>query len=376
VGKGIGSKIKIGQIDEEDINCYSFGSSKGLFKEEITKIISETVEEYARLDDENTNSGYVLLDKKPSFNLYNQAVKKIVKLEKIEKILRSSNAYFKGYKNKRGLIGATASIAWSPVNDKTYELISYRKKNRWGKKRVIDDDSVKKIDTIFNSTFDNYDYINNHNRIIPNSACPILFGIRGENPADLEEAKSMIKSEKINSWLIFETNQGTDDHLEKKEIYKIKPFQSILTIGTICKDPIVIKGGHVIFRIKDSTGEIDCAAYEPTKEFRNIIKKLKKGDIIEVFGGVREKPLTVNIEKIKILTVVKSILKVENPVCPICGKHMKSKGKNQVYKCIKCKSISHNPIYEEKKRILKSGLYEVPVCARRHLSKPVKRMQP
>jgi len=74
------------------------------------------------------------------------------------------------------------------------------------------------------------------------------------------------------------------------------------------------------------------------KQFRNIIRDLLIGDIVEVYGGVRKKPLTINIEKIDIKYLVDDFIKIENPICPICKKHMKSKGKNQGYKCLKCKT--------------------------------------
>jgi len=223
------------------------------------------------------------------------------------------------------------------------------------------------------STFDNYDYNNNHNRIVPSSPCPVLFGIRGNKYRDLIKAKSLIESEPVNNWLIFESNQGTDDHLQKITIDKIKPYQSAIIGGIVSKMPYTIQGGHVIFEIKDKTGKISCAAYEPTKEFRDIIRKLIVGDKVKVYGGVRKKPLTINLEKIQILYLEKKIEKVENPICPKCKKHMKSKGFNQGYKCIICGGKSKKPLIKEKERKLEIGFYEVPICARRHLSKPLKR---
>ena len=77
-----------------------------------------------------------------------------------------------------------------------------------------------------------------------------------------------------------------------------------------------------------------------------------------------------------ILNLEKQKEKVENPVCPKCGKHMKSKGTGQGYKCKKCGTKGGNPIIKEKKRNIALKFYEVPVCARRHLSKPLKRMEP
>ena len=344
--------------------------------EKIRTMVEELIDKYARVDDNQTNPGYVILEKQPSFDIYKQSVHEIVSLKETEKLLNSLGAVYKGYKNRRGLIGATASIAWTPKFDSTYELITYRIKKRWGTKRQVDPKSVKKMDEKYKTTFDNFDYENKHNRLTPSSPCPVLYGIRGDNDNDLLDAKSMIKSEEIESWLIFETNQGTDDHIQRKNIGEILPYQSVITEGIISKAPRTIEGGHVIFTLNDSTEEIDCAAYEPTKQFRNIIRELIVGDKVEVYGGVRKKPLTVNLEKINIKYLKKQVEKIENPICSNCGKHMKSKGTGQGYKCIKCGTKSNKPLLKEKKRVIKNGFYEVPVCARRHLSKPLKRIQP
>lgn len=374
IGKGKGVRKKIGEINGKEIFCYQKNSLGNYNENKIKLLVEQTVDYYARIDDENTNSGFAILKKKPNISAYQKAVQGIVTIENTKKLLDAFEADYKGYKNCRGLIGATASVAWSSKKDKTYELITYRKKEKWGKKRLVDNDSTKKMDKNCHSTFDNYDYENEHNRLIPNSPCPILYGIRGTDEEELINAKSMVKSEEIESWLIFETNQGTDDHLQKKTINKIHPYQSVIVESIIVKAPYTLKGGHVIFSIKDSTGEIDCAAYEPTKHFREIIRNLSLGDKVEVYGGVRKKPLTINLEKINIKYLEKHIEKVENPVCPKCNKHMKSKGVNQRYKCRKCGTKSNKPIVRQIQRSIKTGIYEVPVCARRHLSKPLKRM--
>jgi tRNA(Ile2)-agmatinylcytidine synthase len=238
---------------------------------------------------------------------------------------------------------------------------------------MVESESVKNMDRNVKTTFDNYDYTNNHNRLVPNSPCPVLFGIRGEDSNDLVTAYSFVKSEPVDSWLIFETNQGTDDHLQKIKINHIRPFQSVIVKGEISRNPYAIMGGHVIFTIKDETGKIDCAAYEPTKEFRNVINKLRTEDIVEIYGGIRIQPFTINIEKLHLEKRASIREKIENPVCPKCGKHMKSKGNNQGYKCKICGTKSNAPLFKKVNRTLQTGWYEVPVCARRHLSKPLKR---
>jgi tRNA(Ile2)-agmatinylcytidine synthase len=336
--------------------------------------VKKIVEEHARFEEENTNPGFVLLTQKPEVSLYKNAVTSIVSLETVQSLLQRMDASFEGYKNKRGLIGATAAVAWEPL-DRTFELITYRPMERWGTKRQVDATTVRYMNEDCTSTFDSYDTRNRHNRIVPNSPCPILYGIRGDDVDELLIAKSQVKSEPAESWLFFETNQGSDDHLVRKHISEIRPFESVIIEGSVGENPSTIQGGHVLFTLRDTGGSIPCAAYEPTKEFRGIIRQLQVGDIVEVYGGVREHPLTINLEKIEIKHLTTLLMKTENPVCPTCGKHMKSQGTEQGYKCIKCRTTSIQPKIEEKHRNLQLGWYEVPVCARRHLSKPLKRMR-
>ena len=377
VGVGAGNKIKIGEVGNKEIFSYERLANEYDSKDfaKIKKIAKSVVEKHSKMEDEKTNPGFVILQNQPSYQQYKKAVTEVVSIDDVKNLLNSLNAYYEGYKNCRGLIGATSAVSWSPNNDKTYELIAYREKKRWGTKREIDEDSVKKMDKMYQTTFDNYDYSNKHNRLVPNSPCPVLFGIRGDIKEDIMQAYFVIKSEPFESWMLFETNQGTDDHLQKKDIRSIQPYQSVIVEGEVIQNPHTTKGGHVFFAIKDSTGEIDCAAYEPTKQFRNIIRELSIGDILETYGGVREKPLTINIEKINVKHLTNVIEKIENPICPKCGKHMKSRGKNKGYKCKICGTTQEKAVIKKKKRRISKGFYEVPICARRHLSKPLKRMK-
>jgi len=376
VGLGGKEKIKIGEINGKDVfsSVELQEDVNELEYKKIKKIVKETVEEHAKVEDENTNPGFSVLKRQPDFEVYKTAVTQVVLLDEITSLLNKLDADFEGYKNGRGLIGATSAVAWSSDLDKTYELISYRQKKRWNTKRDVDAESVKTMDKSCRTTFDNYDYQNKHNRVVPNSPCPILYGIRGDDVEELMQAISIVRSEPVDSWLIFETNQGSDDHLQKKNIEGIRPYQSVIVEGAVIHNPYTLDGGHVIFTIKDSTGTIDCAAYEPTKEFRDIIRELSIGDVVEVYGGLRENPLTVNIEKINIQYLKDVVEKIENPICPKCGKHMKSKGKDQGFKCKICGIKSDKPKLRQRQRMIRTGFYEVPVCARRHLSKPLKRV--
>lgn len=74
-------------------------------------------------------------------------------------------------------------------------------------------------------------------------------------------------------------------------ISAVDPYHSVIITGTVSKNPYTIIGGHVIFSITDTTGEIDVAAYEPTKEFRSYIRQLTIGDMVIVYGGVQKHQL-------------------------------------------------------------------------------------
>ena len=60
--------------------------------------------------------------------------------------------------------------------------------------------------------------------------------------------------------------------------------------------------------------------------------------------------------------------------CPVCSKSMKSVGKGQQYRCRKCHTKSSEPVTRKVPRCIVPGWYEPPTSARRHLSKPLKRM--
>jgi len=178
--------------------------------------------------------------------------------------------------------------------------------------------------------------------------------------------------------MIYQTNQATDSHLLRTTVSAIKPLTSGIVSGRVSQKPKVIRGGHVIMAVTDQTGELYCAAYEPTRRFRDVVKKLQVGDSVRVFGGIKKKenlPLTLNLEKIEILNLLKICLK-SNPFCTRCGRRAKSEGKGKGYRCRGCGQMFKpgTETYTERPRELEIGLYEVPPRARRHLAKPLIRI--
>jgi tRNA(Ile2)-agmatinylcytidine synthase len=336
----------------------------------VMKKVSDLVTALSEMDDPTTHPGVVFFERKPPYYVYKKAVTEILTLKEIKKVITQMGGSFISFKKERGLIGATAAVAWRP-RDRTYELIAYRN----GEKRWIDEGSVKEMEKRCPKTFDNYDYENRHIKIMPSSPCPVLYGVRGDDTRDLLKALKIVKSSRVKKWLIFETNQGTDEHLQIKKIGEVKPYNSVIVTGKVCDGKQTLKGGHIIFTIENE-GKIDCAAYEPTKNFRKIIQKLMPNDIIVVCGGVRKKPMTINVEKIRVLKLADFYKKIENPLCKKCNKHMKSMGYRKGYRCPVCreKASEEDAIVEKVKRTIDKRWYEVPVVARRHLSKPLKRI--
>ena len=228
------------------------------------------------------------------------------------------------------------------------------------------------------NTFNSFDSKKNKILLMPHGPDPVFYGVRGENSKTLISASKMIKpKEKLAGHLIFKTNQGTGDHLKNEiDVNNFLPYTSGTLQGTIDSKPIVTKGGHVFFSIVSKSITIHCAVYKPTR-ITDIANKLIVGDIIKVGGGVRKAtktlPRILNLEFIQILKLEKKS-KLVNPFCKKCKKHMKSKGKNQGFQCVRCKNTSTHKIRQFIIRQLKEQIYIPDVSAHRHLTKPIQRM--
>ncbi|MBZ9569959.1 tRNA(Ile)(2)-agmatinylcytidine synthase [Methanobrevibacter sp. TMH8] len=362
---GISFKIDMGRYSNEKIE---------LAKE----IILKNVEELSQLSCENTNPGVVFYKDEITAEMRNYAMKaiySIISIEEAENFAKRIGAEIHKFKKGRGIIGSIAAIS-CPLEDYTYELLTYRNKENYGKKRLIDKNSVYEMDQKTLDTFENIDINNEYIAIEPKTPCPILYGIRGESVDGLKLAKNIVKvNEPIENYCIFKTNQHTDMHLQNvSKIEEMEKYGCYIVSGYVKENPHVIEGGHVFFTLADDSGEIEAAAYEPTKEFRNIVKELISGDQVQLFGGIGCGG-TFNIEKIRIISLNKKRY-FENPIC-VCGKRMTSAGKNKGFKCKKCgnKLADAEKIsIEEERDLIEGNFYETPVSARRHLAKPLCRI--
>lgn len=351
---------------------------------DVRECVIETIEENADFDYEGTDPGAVFLrgDVPGELEAFaKKAIQGLVGMREALKLIRRFRAEAIGYKGGRGIIGGLAAIGETLREDHTFELIAYRRSENWGTPRRIDEASVREMDRrMGNLTFNNVDPETGRILITPRGPDPILYGIRGESPEAVKLAHRMVRShEPIERWVIFRTNHGTDAHLKKVfSISDVKPYNPVIVRGEVAGKPKIIPGGHVIFRLRDETGVIDCAAYEQTGSLRRVASMLIEGDAVEVYGGVRppsrKNPKTINIEKIKIVSLAEKIV-LRNPLCPVCGKRMKSMGRGKGFECYKCGFHGANltKIAIKVERPIKAGLYIVPPRSERHLTKPLSR---
>lgn len=343
---------------------------------EIDRIKNIVINKTEEMSQKISNSGIAIIEgevPRKVIELSRKALHKEVKVSEAKDIAKVEGIFLKSYGNDRGIIGALSSIGYQ-LEDKTFELLTYRKRENLGSPREVKKDSVFQMDEeYFPIIFDNVDKDEGDEVISPNGPDPVLFGIRGEDPLVLEEARPKIDSEDYDLYQVFETNQGTDDHLLEMSINDVEVYNSAIIDGEVDSKPKNIEGGHVFFNLSSEDGLIECAAYEPTKNFRKVIRKLRPGDKIKVYGGVNENK-TLNLEKINIFDLEEKF-EVLNPECPDCGRNMKSAGRNQGYRCRRCGTeASDNEVRRNKiERNIKEDIYEVPPMARRHLSKPLVR---
>ncbi|WP_029550994.1 tRNA(Ile2) 2-agmatinylcytidine synthetase TiaS [Thermococcus zilligii] len=346
--------------------------------EELIPDIKDTVLFYvsqlADFEHENTHPGVVFFEGEipeelRAFSL--KALREHVTIEEAERVAGDVGAEYFKFKLGRGIIGSLAAIGY-PLERFTYELLAYREPENWGKPRGVNLESVFLADRwAYPFSYDNVDPQKGTVLITPHGKDPVLVGIRGIEGARVLQVFEMVEFEEpVAFYQLYKTNQNTDDHLVPKKIGELKLYDNAVVRGKVAS-PYWERGRHVFFELEDDTGKIRVAAFEPTKRFRNYVRKLLPGDEIIAAGGVKEHGgvLTLNLEKFYPVKLVPKI-GYEKPKCPRCGGTMKSKG--DYFKCKRCdfrmpKELT--PI--EVPRDLERKIYEVPPDARKHLSRPL-----
>jgi tRNA(Ile2)-agmatinylcytidine synthase len=350
----------------------------------VQESVLRLVEENSQLGEKGTDPAVVLVKGRPATKIRRfsrKALTNMIPLREAVWTLKSSGGSAFSYGDGLGLVGALAAVGETLTADHTYELIAYRTPLNRGKLRLVEKDSVIRMDrTTRPGTFNSYDCDNDRVLITPHGPDPVLLGVRGESPEDVVKAFSLLRiREPIERWVIFRTNQGTEAHLENTEfVGSMHDNIPVRLRGTVLDKPNRIRGGHVFFTIKHAPRTTRCAAFEPTGKFKEVVAQLVPGDEVTVFGGVRthggKHPITVNLEKL-IVGRLNNEARLENPICPLCGKHMKSAGRNQGFRCRRCDFLAPDASkhMQRKGRTLLPGLYVPDRKAQRHLTKPLSR---
>ncbi len=352
---------------------------------EVMPIVQELLQRYTATEYANTNPGVVLMaDPLPAsvFRIADMAIWRAVPKALVNRLLSHISAEVYSLGNGRGLIGAIAAVGSRLLNDHTYEYLAYRRLEEHSTDRHIDIASVFEMDRLTSGqTFSNVDPATGSILIAPHGPDPVLFGIRGESPQWVKAAAQLIRLEnEVSNWMIFRTNQGTGAHLTHQvPITQLRPYMAARVQGTVIVRPRIIEGGHVVFTLCDNNGQIDCTAYEPSGEFREIVQRLIVGDIVEVHAGVRPASrthgMTLNIEGLHVIRLEQQRL-IMNPHCPDCGRRLTSAGNNKGFKCKHC-GLRVSKAEREVSIITRNiheNLYLPPPRAQRHLTRPICRL--
>ncbi|OIB55797.1 tRNA(Ile)(2)-agmatinylcytidine synthase [Natrialba sp. SSL1] len=375
-------------------------------------IAREVLESLAETRDERTNPGLVVADVNPDtgedaipvslarFSM--RAIRDHLSRAGAEALIDDHGYQSWHAGNGRGRIGAVAAIgAWRALSDWTYEQITYREPERWGTTREVDHDSVfAAAASGYPDVWDTVDRGENETVCVPHTPGPILHGIRGDDPQAVRRIAEQIDSEPVYSSHPFVTNQGTDVHLRDVTVgadsdsgtngsdtgaataTPLQDGRAYRLDARVVSEPETRRGGHVFVDVApegvaagdadnaaSSPAKLPCAAFEPTKRFRDHVRALRPGDRLTVCGELADG--TLKLEKVAVRGL--NTTDLVTPVCPDCERTMESAGRDQGYRCRDCGTDAPGKERTEIERVLELGWYEVPPCARRHIAKPLVR---
>ncbi|MFB6127721.1 MAG: DUF1743 domain-containing protein [Halolamina sp.] len=356
--------------------------------EEALAVAADELAPLAEVEDPRTSPGVVAADGDPTAvdddvaAFARRAVRDFQELDDAVALAESEGFAHRGWGTDptgRGRIGALAAVgAWAAFEGWTYEHISYRAFDRCGTPRDVDDASVfDAAADAYPAAWDTVDREAGEAVCVPNAPGPILYGIRGDDPEAVRRVAAGIDSETVERTALFHTNQGTDGHLRTAaSLAELRDGRAYRVDGVVAGEPETRAGGHVFVPLRDegagSTTEnaaIDCVAFEPTKRFRDRVRKLRSGDRVTVCGEVGRG--TLKLEKFALREPVTTERRV--PDCPDCGRRMSSAGRDQGYRCRDCGTSAPGKTTVAVERGLDVGWYEVPPVARRHVAKPLVR---
>ena len=261
----------------------------------------------------NSNPGVVVSPHQFPATLYSKAVSSTVKLDAILKEIKKMNAYFFSLGNENGLIGAVASISWPGVWDWSWEIISYRDVISSPREAIIPLIPPLDPDHIWNEA-----HLGHKSPAIPNTPCPILFGLRTRQYHKAIHVLLTCQEQKIGDRIrLYRTNQGTGDHITE-------------ILEGIVRGKIILKGGHVKLEINTNGDFETWMAFKPAGDVCRLASQVEIGDKVEAIG-LYSSDYSLHLEGLRVSRMTLTPSKCE------CGGSFSSMGKKQGKRCKKCR---------------------------------------
>ncbi|HYB79806.1 MAG TPA: tRNA(Ile)(2)-agmatinylcytidine synthase [Thermoplasmata archaeon] len=369
-GRGRGPRHRIGEAEGRPLWSYATGSSLSAGRaEEFVDHAWQRVLVSSRRGEPRTDPALVAVHHRLPAWLYYHAVREIVPVEATRQYLESVGAVVHAEGDGRGLVGASAAIAW-PGRRVTWELIAYRPIAREGARRRVDARSVRATAQRHPELFLCHDSRTRRLLVTPHTPCPILFGLRGIRPDPPLAARRDVRSEPVDRWVLFRTNQATGDHLVPRAAREVAAYQSGRVIGRVAELPRTLRGGHVRLRLVDDEGTaLEAIAFEPTKTLPQVAQRLAIGDRVEVWGSRGEDPV-LKVEGLRVISLATRWARPGPPTCPECGRRTQSLGRVRGFRCPRCRRRFPPETVRPVRELagLGPGVYHPTPSARRHLA--------
>jgi tRNA(Ile2)-agmatinylcytidine synthase len=371
-GHGRGPRRIVGEVAGRPVFAYDRGgpldaAPRRAFVDRLWKRVRSVA-----ADAPGTDPALVAADERLPASFYWEAVREVVPVGATVRRLDRLGVFHRTVGGQRGLVGAAAAIAW-PGRRSTWEMIAYRAPARWGTTRAVDAASVRRAQRAEPSLFLCHDPRTRRLLVAPHTPCPILFGLRATDAKAPLRARRLVRSEPVDRWMLFRTNQGTGDHLVERRPAELRTFRSGIVEGTVVDPPLAGPGGHVRFAIRspsptDTDATLACLAFEPTKTLPRVALSLVPGDRVRVWGSRGRAP-GLRLEGLSLVRLVPRP-RAAKPVCPDCRRPARSLGTHRGYRCPACRrrwppEAAHRGVRDP---TFPAGEYHPTPSARRHLA--------
>jgi tRNA(Ile2)-agmatinylcytidine synthase len=366
-GVGRGRRRRVGDVGGRPV--WSFESERPWDRASRDAWVERAwscVLQSSRSGEPGTDPALVATDRPLPSLLYWTAVRDIVDPNSVVDRLAALGATVRSTADPRGVVGAAAAVAW-PGRRRTWELIAYRSPDRYGVPREVDSSSVLRAQRRHPELFLCHDARTRRLLVAPHTPCPILYGLRATRPEAALAARREVRSETVDRWVLFRTNQGSGDHLLPRSAAELTALRSGVVRGRVSEPATALAGGHVRFEIVDPLGTaLTCVAFEPTKTLPRIARALSAGDAVRVWGSRGSGP-ALRLEGIEVLRAgARSV----PPRCPNCRISARSLGRSRGFRCRRCHRRWPPEARGAGSRTLPPprGVYHPTPSARRHLA--------